>query len=450
MKAHGIAIVPPPDFPEDGLKATPELLASCLAKYSRSNQGIENIFSSIDWDQPDRSVERIFKYVDYGHASIGGLTGGIAMTLDGCSMFLAYKLFELSPMADGQESSTRYIEMGPESLPSAEELGIPEKFAQPWYDLGEQAFATYRLAYQYLDAIATADPSVVRLPDGAPDKVVRRLVRNFALDRARYTIPLATRTNVALVMSARMWATTIRALDASPFAEFRKAAALLREELTRFASRLIRHSHADKASQLQWQREIDLLASTIKEKGVPTGECPEKVWVSMDEALPDFLPTAGNVEGEFAGKDNRYSVVGPGVRRHMVRFAWNNMAMAELRDLNRHRTGYRYTPLVPTGFYRFEDDGLPPVQDLLQQQAALISGLASEAPECIPYAYFLGTQTPFEHSTHLDKFIYEVELRTGMGAHYRYAWHLEKAARVFLEKYPHFQPFIDIGDYQPE
>ena len=43
------------------------------------------------------------------------------------------------------------------------------------------------------------------------------------------------------------------------------------------------------------------------------------------------------------------------------------------------------------------------------------------------YSLLLGAQTPFEHSTHADKFIYEAELRTGMGAHYRYAEHLSAA-----------------------
>jgi hypothetical protein len=29
------------------------------------------------------------------------------------------------------------------------------------------------------------------------------------------------------------------------------------------------------------------------------------------------------------------------------------------------------------------------------------------------YSLLLGAQTPFEHGTHADKFIYEAELRTG-------------------------------------
>ena len=52
-----------------------------------------------------------------------------------------------------------------------------------------------------------------------------------------------------------------------------------------------------------------------------------------------------------------------------VSFAWNNMALAELRDLNRHRTGHRYTPLIQAGFY------LPPEIDRAPHAALLADQL---------------------------------------------------------------------------
>src|SRR5512135_3646488 len=128
MKVTGLAIVPPPaaaDLP----KVTPELLASVLARYSRSNDGIARIMEKVDLAHPDESIDRILKFVDYGHASIGGLTGGLAVALDEVSMWLAYKIFEIAQMADGQESSTRYIAMEATNVPTAEELGIPGDLA---------------------------------------------------------------------------------------------------------------------------------------------------------------------------------------------------------------------------------------------------------------------------------------------------------------------------------
>ena len=133
-----------------------------------------------------------------------------------------------------------------------------------------------------------------------------------------------------------------------------------------------------------------------------------------------------------------------------VRFAWNNISLAELRDLNRHRSGYRFTPMIPTGFY------LPPEVEypvaLLQKQNALIEKLAKEplSNGSHLYGYLLGVQVPFEHSTHADKFIYEVELRTGMGAHFRYADHLAAVCEEFVKLVPESKPFIKIGTAEPE
>ena len=45
-----------------------------------------------------------------------------------------------------------------------------------------------------------------------------------ALDRARYFIPLATRTNLGLVQSSRMWATTVKHLDSLGMPEASAAA----------------------------------------------------------------------------------------------------------------------------------------------------------------------------------------------------------------------------------
>src|SRR5437660_1135149 len=102
MKVTSLALVAPKGTENDP-KVTPELLASILARYSRSNDGLDTILEKVDLNNPEASIARILKFVDYGHASIGGMAQGIAFTIDRVSMWLAFRLFELSPMADGQE-----------------------------------------------------------------------------------------------------------------------------------------------------------------------------------------------------------------------------------------------------------------------------------------------------------------------------------------------------------
>jgi hypothetical protein len=132
----------------------------------------------------------------------------------------------------------------------------------------------------------------------------------------------------------------------------------------------------------------------------------------------------------------------------MVRAAWNNLAVAELRDLNRHRTGFRFSPFAPVGFYLPPEVSHEKQQELLKRKRALVEKLASH--EAFVYGLLLGTQVAFEHSMHLDKFIYEIELRTGMGAHFRYAEHLDAAATELIKVMPELAPFIRIGTAEPE
>ncbi len=451
MKVTALAITPPPGA-KDCPRVTPELLASSLARYSRSNKGIESILAGIDWNEPDKSVDQVFRFLDYGHASIGGLTGGIAMAIDRCSFFLALKLFEIAQLCDGQESSTRYIEMVPSSLPDPAEIGVPANLAAEWQRVMEDAFAIYSEVYRELDRQARENPSIVRCPAGASEKVVDRLRKNYALDRARYFIPFATQTNAGLVMTARVWAQTIRQLDAQPFPEAVECAAKLRTELQKLAPRLTRHSFKDAACTCQAQQEVDACVASIRRDGLSFDNARDQVFVGVDRSYPRFLPDGQSWPAAFEGKENRYSVVGAAVRRMFVRFAWNNVALAELRDLNRHRTGHRFSPLIPVGFYLPPGVSHPRQRELLERQRALVRKLADEMPAngCHYYGYLLGDQVAFEHSTHADKFIYEVELRTGLGAHFRYAEHLAAACREFLKLVPEAAPFIQIGTAEPE
>ena len=449
MKVTGLAIIPP-EGASDCPRVTPELLASSLARYSRSNDGLEVILAEIDWDHPDRSVDKIFKYVDYGHASIAGLTGGIAITIDGCTMLLAYKLFELSQLCDGQESSSRYIRMAPSGLPEPAAIGIPDNLATEWLSVLTDAFTLYGEVYAELGRQATENPGIVKLPKGADQKVIRRLRKNYALDRARYFIPFATQTNVGLIMSARAWCQTIQQLGSSPLPEAQTCSGLLRAELGKFTPRLLRHTVADAASIQQAAQEIQFCAQTIQTNGVGIENIPDEVFVSVQRDYPNFLPDIQTLPQAFAGKTNRYSTVGSALKRIFVRFAWNNIAIAELRDLNRHRTGHRFSPLIPVGFYTPEEVNHPRQKELLERHKSLIEKLAADAPGSHYYGYLLGEQTPYEHSTHGDKFLYEAELRTGMGTHFRYAEHLWAVYREFIKQVPEVAPYVQLGTAEPE
>jgi thymidylate synthase ThyX len=448
MRITGLALVPPPSA-ADLPRVTPELLASVLARYSRSNEGIHAILDKVDPADPDASIDRILKFVDYGHASIGGLTGGLAIALDDVSMWLAYKVFEIAQMADGQESSTRYITLAPSALPEPAELGVPAELAPRWREVMGRAFAAYQAEYTRLDTLALAEPERVRVPAGAKPAVIARIRKNYALDRARYFIPLATRTNLALVQTSRMWAQTVKHLASLPQPEARAAADLIRGELLKISPRLMRHSSAEASHEAQAAAEL-ATSCRLGLARLSSRPLSDATWVHVDRATPPFLTEEQSVPDALSARTNRYGHQGTATRRLRVSFAWNNLALAELRDLNRHRTGHRYTPLIQAGFY------LPPEithadhQSLLDDQLDLTRALLAAGSPAYVYSLLLGAQTPFEHSTHADKFIYEAELRTGLGAHFRYAEHLSSALAGFFSQVPEARSWVEEGTAEPE
>ncbi|HUL53808.1 MAG TPA: FAD-dependent thymidylate synthase [Opitutaceae bacterium] len=448
MKVTALALVPPPaaaDLPQ----VTPELLASVLARYSRSNEGLAKILAKVDVAHPDESIDRILKFVDYGHASIGGLTGGLAVAVDDVSMWLAYKIFEISPMADGQEASTRYIAMDAVNLPSPVELGLPDDLAPRWRELMARAFAAYHAECARLEALGGQEPARVRVPPGAKPAVVARIRKNYALDRARYFVPLATRTSLALVQTSRMWAQTVKHLASLPQPEARAAAGAIRTELLKLSPRLLRHSDAESSYEEEARQEL-AAALRLGLERLTAEPLADAVWVKVDRDTPPWLSEDQPVAEALRHRANRYGRSGAAIRRMRVTFAWNNLALAELRDLNRHRTGHRYTPLIQAGFYLPPEVPRAPHAALLADQVALTAELLRRGSPAYVYSLLLGAQTPFEHGTHADKFIYEAELRTGLGAHFRYAEHLGAALREFFRQVPEAKEWVTEGTAEPE
>jgi thymidylate synthase ThyX len=312
-----------------------------------------------------------------------------------------------------------------------------------------RAFAAYHAEYARLDALATAEPQRVRVPADAKPAVVTRLRKNYALDRARYFIPIATRTNLGLVQSSRMWATTVKHLDSLAHPEAKAAAKLIRDELLKQSPRLMRHSSAEGSYVAQAEQELATSLAFGRER-LSSEALADDVWVRVDRATPPWLPERQSVAEALRHRANRYGQQGTATRRMRVTFAWNNMALAELRDLNRHRTGHRYTPFIQAGFYLPPEIGRSTHAALLADQLELTRELLARESPAYVYSLLLGAQTPFEHSTQADKFIYEAELRTGMGAHFRYAEHLSAALKGFFAQVPEARDWVVEGTAEPE
>ncbi|MGO8670379.1 MAG: FAD-dependent thymidylate synthase [Capsulimonadaceae bacterium] len=437
---------------------TPELLAASGARYSRNNDGLEAILSRVDPANLDKSVDAIFKMIDYGHQSIADMVP-VAIFIDGISIWLAYYLWSVCPTAGGQESSTRYLKMSPEDLVPPADLGIPPGEIAAWNGRMAASFDAYREALALWEDVARAQPDSVRIPPSVVSdsserarKQEARMRRNFAFDRARYYIPAATATNVMMIMSARGWAQLCQYLISHSLPEAQTLGARLRDELALAAPRMLRHATLKESIRAGLTSEFARAqAAAACGPWACAEEAPNAHLAVLDDD-PSFYA------GDLAGHDNRYAWIGPSLQMTAVRFGWTAIALAEVRDLNRHRTGSKHCPFVPVGFYAAagEIDRLsaPP---RLHQLAATGRAATSTARQALAggdpsYVYdtLLGTQFSFEHVTTADKFIYEAELRTGAGAHYRYARHLHDALELWYARYPATRDLILEGTAEPE
>jgi thymidylate synthase ThyX len=413
--------------------------------------------------------------IDYGHQSIADMAP-IAMFIDGISMFMAYQVWAWSPLAGGQESSTRYIQLAPENLICAQQLGIPQAQEEKWNAAMREAFSMYMRVADGWQTLADAFPACMRLSqnllqDDSPQaiKKIARMRRNYALDRARYWLPAAISTNVMLVMSARAWVNLCQHLCSSILSEAKQLGKLLREELNLGAPRLLRHAVAKTSIEKGLADEFAFLVSNARQsvppqllEGALEVSCPATAKVEL------MVPTQTTTE-DFADAlqyhDNRYAWFGAALRRTAVRFSWEAVAFGDIRDLNRHRSGTKFCPLIPQGFYGAQDQ-LPAESTpeyscapVAQVNAALKFGqkitskshaLLAQGDPTYVYWTLLGTQFPFEHLTTADKFIYEAELRTGLGAHFRYAQHLHDALEQWYHLVPETRGMILEGTAEPE
>lgn len=479
MKATYVPICAAPGA-QDRSALSPELTASVGARYSRSNEGLEAIMEKVRGMDPDKAVDSIFKMVDYGHASIAGLAP-LTIFMDGVSIWLAYYIFSLCPTADGQESSTRYINLSdagliddsllptwasaggmPRQSNLAAELGIGSPKAQvaEWKQKMQQLFEAYDTATKFWEGVAEDCPGAMRIPSSITDpKVVDRLKRNFVFDRARVFLPVAAKTNIMLVMNARGWARLCQFLLAHPLPEANKLGSLIVDELNVACPRMVKHATRKPEVAELLLREFTMLsnASRIMWDKADAKRVGGEVTVETGLTVYKGIMPATMFPIALSGRANRYSPVGDALRMTPVTYSINAIGFAETRDLNRHRPGEKLSPLVPTGFHGAQDQIPGGYPDALAELRARIFEEVHQASKMLHFGYPgylyylpLGFQHEFHHTTTSNHFIYMAELRTGTGAHYRYANHVRGWLSEWKEAFPDTAELILEGQAEPE
>ena len=462
MKIQYVSIKPTQYAENQGCYSfIPEMLASVGARYSRNNEGLEAIVSKLDPNNQEKSIDNIFKYTDFGHASIADMVP-IALFIDEISQFAAYYLWTLSPTAGGQECSTRYIKMDVSGLVDADTLGIPVHLRESFDNFNIKAFESYQSALDYWTELSNLHPEETKIPQSLlvstadkDIKAVARMKRNYAFDRARVYIPLAASTGVMMVQSARAWANISAHLQAHHLKELNLIGQQIAEQMSIGAPRLLKHTKPTEAIKSYIEFERQVAVDNIDYSDIMPDNQTQTFFDAEDLMYESVVFT-----DSCRFRTNRYSPFGSPIARMSVKFAWQGISFGEIRDLNRHRTGTKYCPLLPLGFYGSTDQ-LPNTSNLnlidniygLYKSFKSTTNQAREIMKEHPeYIYFtsLGHKYYFEHTTTADKFLYEMELRTGIGAHYKYAEHCREVLKKWYEKYPATEGIIFEGSAEPE
>ena len=428
-------------------------MALVAAKYSRNNKGLDEILSKVDLKDNSFGESLTKLVVDFGHQSVKELTNTFGISLEGITNFAASEIFRESPCGSGIESSTRYIKMNSSSLPDPISLGIPEKYADEWYSIMTDAYKYYDFSCKYFNDLAKNHPERLRIPNDLPDNVRLRLKKNYYLDRSRYFIPFATKTNMIIFQNIANWEKLLKKFYSSNHKELITIADKIKNILLPYVGPFLKYANKDKSYEYQNNRKYDKLFSLVDKIGITN--IKDDADLHILDSHPDWFDEKEILKEDLQKRKDRYSAIGEKIESIPVRFFLNNLAIAEYRDLNRHRLGKKSVNMIPYGFYLPDEFTNDPhitekCNNLLQKYLSLTKKLMLENNEAFVYCLLFGTQIQYSHSTQLGNLIYTGELRTGPGSHYRYSDHLKLIIQLIYNKFPQLKGLIKEGNAEPE
>lgn len=340
----------------------PTIIAYALAKLSRNplTKDMESILREV-MPNETASVDRMENIVGgYGHTSVTGM-GHLTCTLERVSILESLYFFYQCRLQDGQETSTRYVDFSKGdsiSLFTPPDPALPQVAQTKYYEILEQQIENYRgLLGPTIDYLAK------KYDINKDDNNQALVLKARAFDCLRYLIPLATRTKVGAIQSAREWAKYIKISRTSENLTQREVGELLLSLLTKSkdnytpeADILIRHTDpiTNNIRKLMELVEVKRLGNAIA--GRPEiGHIKELIEYSMATRLgklkyPNNLATFVNCDQEALSKalfeeHSHHNEMGPLFQRG-DNTIYGALDIGSLKDINRHRSLELFIPFL--------------------------------------------------------------------------------------------------------
>jgi thymidylate synthase ThyX len=480
----------------------PEIQAYAMAKYSRSAQGMLESIQEISGQQAERFLNTF--YFQYGHRSIADMAH-LVVALENISILAAIRVVD-EQLWDGQERSTRYQNFRksgyevPAGLVDADSRTLATYTAA-----ADRLFVEYAELSGELLGVLKAE---ISRPAEIEQQQYERTLRARAFDVARALLPLATRTSVGQVVSARVLERQISRLLGEPYpevqaigGELRRSAEMVAESPSvsypdpiRAAPTLVKYTAPATYGPATYQRLRHVAARLLS--GLPTPDRSQTVELADDEspldelaatllyrvdaaghsyrqiqALVRELPTDEKqalVEASFAERGQHDELL----REHQSGYAVKFDVLVDLgafRDLHRHR---RCVQIIQdlTPDHGFDDPGrvferglgaaaadqaatrgLPDRYARALECAEASAGeLASTRPLEAHYLLPLAYRVRALFKMDLAEAAYISELRTAPAGHFSYrevAWQMFEALR---ERFPAFAATLRVSNPREE
>lgn len=344
-----------------GLKA--DTTAFVMASVSRSKKSVKELLHNISntpSSQTEQKVEEIIE--SYGHSSVRAL-GHLLVSIEGLSVLHSMQCFNLSALQDGQERSTRYVNI------------LDTQQSNDWFYIPQEVQEIPELKESYISVMqywmSEFQRSLNLYKVNIKDKyeiegntLTKKVVNSRALDCARYFLPLGTRTVTVMYQNGREWVEQISMFKSSLLKGDVVIGTLLEDLLTQTeGGKLIKHTHTT-ANQLnkvalnhvkdigfnEWSDTEDDTREFMQvfKQGLPLEWGYKCITHPYIQTLnPNEPLTLHNVlmglSNHHKGLDRRVSRITSGMVCHGI------TDIGTLKDLNRHR-GMIYMPLLMEDF----------------------------------------------------------------------------------------------------
>lgn len=397
----------------------PEDVAMLQALYSRSGASVTEHMEKVRQTGSGRFMAKF--YVNYSHKSIADC-GTTTLFIEGVSI-LAAKVIQDNPLYNGQETSTRYIDMGTRRI--VDPFGTPES----------KAILDAWMSFYVSSQEAVAAEVKARYPKGAEEKedVYERAVKARTFDILRGFLPAGITTQLAWHTNLRQAGDNLPRLRHHPLPEVQEIGSSLKDLLLeRYPSSFGFKEYADKT---EWEKRVGAWYSY-------SSEDRNRFEPSID---PEDLELYDGIL-----RDRPRGATLPHFLSDLGLISFNSfLDFGSFRDIQRHRNGVCRMPLLTMnyGFATWYIDQLPEAlqteaYQLIAKQMIAMSALPSDLA-LQQYYIPLGYRVPTLVTYGLPAAVYVMELRSGRMVHPTLRSFMHEFIGYFQKKYPTVTLHVD-------